>query len=379
KELLLEAVLETERAWFILVPVVVLAAALFVVVAAIVGLRPFFGTKQSTPKRPHEAAFSLWAGPALLTGLGLVTGIMPNSVSRALVTPSVAAVLGYFDPIDLYLWPGFNLALVLSGVSLMLGIGLYLGWTAFRHKTSWMEQIFAWGPVRWYEWSLEGLNWLARTQTRLLQSGYLRYYLLTVILTTTGLVGYTLLSRVGLPGQLGWSSIRFYEFALTLLILLAALATVLAPSRLSAVAALGVVGYGVALIFILFGAPDLAMTQFMIETLTVILFVLVFYHFPRFTQLAPPPARLRDAVVAVMTGGVMTALVLAAVATPSGSVAAPYFAETSKPLAHGRNIVNVILVDFRAIDTFGEIVVLAVAGIGVYALLKLRPRKGGGP
>jgi len=73
----------------------------------------------------------------------------------------------------------------------------------------------------------------------------------------------------------------------------------------------------------------------------------------------------------------MTALVLAAAATPSSSVVAPYFAANSVPVAHGRNVVNVILVDYRAIDTFGEMVVLAVAGIGVFALLKLRLKKGG--
>ncbi len=106
-------------------------------------------------------------------------------------------------------------------------------------------------------------------------------------------------------------------------------------------------------------------------------YVLVFYHMPRFTEKSTRAVRLRDVVVAIGTGSLMTALVLAAAATPSGSVLATYFAEHSVPLAHGRNIVNVILVDYRALDTFGEIVVLAVAGSGVFALLKLRPKKGG--
>ena len=136
------------------------------------------------------------------------------------------------------------------------------------------------------------------------------------------------------------------------------------------------VGYGVALIYILYGAPDLAMTQILVETLTVILFVLVFYHLPRFAQFSNLASRARDAAIAIATGGLITALVLAAAATPPESVLAPYFAEHSKPLAHGSNIVNVILVDFRALDTLGEITVLAVAAIGVYALLKARPRRG---
>jgi multicomponent Na+:H+ antiporter subunit A len=176
----------------------------------------------------------------------------------------------------------------------------------------------------------------------------------------------------------GLFEIRFYEAGLAVLILLAALASVGSRSRLGAVAALGVVGFSVGLIFILFGAPDLAMTQFMIETLTVILFVLVFYHLPRFARLSSRAARIRDLIVAAMAGSTMTALVLVASSVQLHRPISDYFAENSQPLAHGRNIVNVILVDFRGIDTLGEITVLAVAGVGVYALLKLRLAKGGG-
>jgi len=131
----------------------------------------------------------------------------------------------------------------------------------------------------------------------------------------------------------------------------------------------------VALIYLLFGAPDLAMTQFAIESLTVILFVLAFYHLPRFAQLSPPRSRARDALVALLAGGLMTALVLAAVGVQLSPSISGYFTEAALPLAHGRNIVNVILVDFRGLDTLGEITVLGIAGVGVYALLKLRSRK----
>src|SRR4029079_13563891 len=112
------------------------------------------------------------------------------------------------------------------------------------------------------------------------QSGYLRYYLMITVAATVGLVGYALLGRGTLTVALDWSDLRFCEAGLAALILLAALAAILVKSRLTAIAALGVVGYGVALIYVLFGAPDLAMTQFLVETLTVILFVLVFYHLP---------------------------------------------------------------------------------------------------
>ena len=144
-------------------------------------------------------------------------------------------------------------------------------------------------------------------------------------------------------------------------------------SRLAAILALGVVGYGIAVVFALHGAPDLAMTQFVIETLTVILCVLVFHRLPRYETISTGAARARDAVVALAAGGLMTALVLVANdVTPAVSIG-DWLAERSYPDAHGRNVVNVILVDFRGIDTLGEITVLAVAAVGVHALVRLRP------
>jgi len=117
------------------------------------------------------------------------------------------------------------------------------------------------------------------------------------------------------------------------------------------------------------------MTQFMIETLTVILFVLVFYHLPRFTALSTRTELVRDAVTALAFGGLITIIVSTGAGIQLHPKISDYFIENSVPLAHGRNVVNTILVDFREFDTFGEITVLAIAGIGVYALLRLRPRK----
>jgi multicomponent Na+:H+ antiporter subunit A len=115
------------------------------------------------------------------------------------------------------------------------------------------------------------------------------------------------------------------------------------------------------------------MTQIAIETLTVVLFVLVLSRRPlQFADLSSSATRIRDGVLALTAGGLMTALVLIVTAEPGRSRLAPYFAENSLLLAKGRNVVNVILVDFRALDTLGEITVLAVAAIGVYTLLKLR-------
>jgi multicomponent Na+:H+ antiporter subunit A len=126
----------------------------------------------------------------------------------------------------------------------------------------------------------------------------------------------------------------------------------------------------VAIVFLTFGAPDLAMTQVLIETLTVIVFVLVLYHLPQIGSLVQG-GRLRDAAVSLAFGGLMTVLVLATLTPGVRESISAYFLQQSLPAAHGRNVVNVILVDFRALDTLGEIAVLALAGLGVLVLLRV--------
>lgn len=379
KELLFEAVLESENSRALLVGVALFSGVFFVAAAAIIAVKPFFGALKATPKVAHEAPPSLWLGPVVLAPLGLILGVFPGLVANALMSPAVAAILGRAEPLKLSLWHGFNAALALSGASLLLGLLAFASWAALRRAHARCEAIFGFGPARCYEVGLVILNRVASLQTRWLQNGYLRAYVMTIIVTTTGLAGYTLLTREGLPALLTrplqeWD-VRFYEAALAGLIVLAAYAAVRADSRLAALAALGVVGYGVSLIYLFFGAPDLAMTQVLVDTLTVILFVLVFYHLPKFARLSGTFARVRDAAIAICGGALMTTLVLVTNTVTLTQPISGYFLENSLPKGYGRNIVNVILVDFRALDTLGEITVLSLAGIGVFALLKLRPHR----
>jgi multicomponent Na+:H+ antiporter subunit A len=127
------------------------------------------------------------------------------------------------------------------------------------------------------------------------------------------------------------------------------------------------------LIFVFYGAPDLAITQILVETLTVVLFVYVIYHLPRFAILASKKSRLKDGVIALLFGSVMSLLVLKSLSIYHPSLS-DFFGQYSYLKAYGKNVVNVILVDFRALDTLGEITVLSAAALGVYALLKLKSR-----
>jgi multicomponent Na+:H+ antiporter subunit A len=379
KELLLEAVLEAPQFWLLFTITVVVAGAVNVAMAFVVGYKPFFGSERPTPKHAHEAPISLWLGPAILAILGIGIGVFPAVVAANLIAPAVLAVYGEPISVVLALWHGLNPALFMSLLSVLTGYGLFKTWEAWRKRTSQLERFLSWGPTWWYDKSLDLLNDVARNLTGLIQSGRLHHYITIIIFTTLGLVGYTFVTRgVRLSFQ-SLPELRFYEAGLAILILLAALAAVRSRSRLSAVAALGVVGFGVALTFVLFGAPDLAMTQLMIETMTVILLVLVLYHLPGFARLSTRVQRRVDAVIALSAGAMMTLLVLVATSVEQFPPISGYFAENSYRLGHGRNIVNVILVDFRALDTMGEITVLALAGVGVFALLKLRLGKEGRP
>jgi multicomponent Na+:H+ antiporter subunit A len=197
--------------------------------------------------------------------------------------------------------------------------------------------------------------------------------LLVVVSAAVLIVGVTLMLRGAAVWPRGQTEIRPYEAIVAIAMLVAIVTAVRSASRLGAVAALGAVGAGMALLFAMLGAPDLAMTQFVVEALLVLLFVLAFYDLPPSTSRSSPAVRRRDATVALAGGLIMGVLALVAAAVQIQPPISEYFIDNSVSAAHGRNVVNVILVDFRAADTLGEISVVAVAAVGVYALVKLRP------
>jgi multicomponent Na+:H+ antiporter subunit A len=374
KKLIYEAALTAPAAGWLLTIMVLLSNIFTVVVAGMVAIRPFWRKPGNTPKPAHEAPPSLWLGPLLLAGLGLLLVIIlefvPGNLLKPFLATSATAIAAELVQVKVAAWSGFNVIFWLSLATLATGTVLYGGRAELRRLMPTADIGANFGPERGYTLALDGLLKVAAGQTRLLQHGYLRFYLLTMTLVAAGLVGYTLLTRYGLNLGVDFSGVRIHEVAVTVVILLATVAAVVSTSRLATIAALGAVGYGLSLLFVFYGAPDLAMTQMAVETLTVIILALTLYHLPRFSQLTSSGSRVRDALIALGLGGLMAVLALTALAVPMQSRLTPFFAENSVTLAKGRNIVNVILVDFRALDTLGEITVLAVAAIGIYALLK---------
>jgi len=380
KELLYEAKLAAPSAAEMITFAGVGANTIMVAVAIIVGIRPFTGATKplASDSHAHEAPWTLWLGPMVLAASGLVFGLFPELVGAGLIEPAVAAMRGEQTAIKLKLWHGVNVVFLMSVATVLGGVVLYLLRERIRKLAAAISGLAMFGPTNLYELGLRGLLRFAALQTAFIQHGKLRLYILTVLVASLGGVGYALTRFGGVPMFESWQGLTFIEVAVALTMLVATVVVVTTKSRLTALVALGVVGYGVAMLFVFYGAPDLAITQILVETLSLLLFVLVVYKLPRFTPHSTMRRRLGDATLALAAGAVMTLLVLKAVHVTAGPRISEYLAANAIN-AYGRNIVNVILVDFRALDTFGEIVVLAAAALGVVALFKFdRPSGKGG-
>lgn len=372
KEMLYQAGLRAPQHAVLLTKVLVITAVALFAVAGAAGVRPFFGRPPAPGPQRHEAPVGLWFSSVLLAFGGLWFGLTPSRLEKAVEAAVLAIAPHQSVDVRLSLVHGLNPALMLSGLSVAAGFLLYRLHARYIGSMEPWSKLAGFGPARGYEALLSALNRLALWQTRRLQSGYLRSYLLIIVAATLGVSAAPLLRHRELAPVSAAVNLRWHELLLAIAIVAGIATAVRTASRLTAVAALGVVGLGIALLFAWLGAPDLAMTQLAVETLTVILLVLVLYHLPDFSTLTTRRGRLRDAAFALAAGTFMTLLVLTVTTEKSDSKLAAYFVEQAKPLARGCNVVNVILTDFRALDTLGEITVLAVAAVGVYALVRLR-------
>ncbi len=349
--------------------VVVLAAAAVVASACLggagfmAGIAPFSGRSSPAPS-PHEAPVLLWLGPLILGAAGLAFGLFPHLLS-SIVGLARAPITGTAAAVSVALWHGLTVTLALSAVTLAASLLLY----AYRRQLWRLAWPAALDAGRLYTATVDALDALSRGIGPSLQNASLRSYVLTVTSTGVALVAVALVTARILPAPGRSTSVQFHEGVLAGLIIAGALSAAAARSTMAAVLSLGVVGYGVAVMYALLGAPDLAMTQFAVETLTVVIFVLVFSRMRGFGDLSSRFVKLRDALVAVSAGAIVTTLVLFIGASGTTSRLAGYFADAAPRLAHGRNIVNVILVDFRGFDTLGEATVLVTVAIGVRALL----------
>ncbi len=348
--------------------VCVIGNALLLALALKIGVHPFLGSQPVT-RLKHSVPASMWLGPLMLAVTGLLTGILAYPLSSDIIISAVSVAAG--EKIDYYLklWHGWNLPLLLSAITVTLGLIVY-GYRRrlwemllpLAERKSLFESI--------YDSSLTGFVSFAKLTTRLLQSGYLRIYFIITIVFFCFVLGFELFTLGKIPAVFDFTGIRTLEVAIGVLVVASTITAATAQSRITALLSLGLIGFSVATIFLYYSAPDLAITQIIVETLTLVLFMLVILKLPRFKNYSSKRARWLDCLIACSAGTVMTALVLKAQAIMLEPPISKYFGDFSYLEAKGRNVVNVILVDFRAMDTLGEITVLAIAAIGVWVLVR---------
>jgi len=359
--------------------VAALGGALFVGYSLTLLWEAFF--RQTAPAQPahihHTPAFWFVFPALLLTLIGTIIPFVTGLVEKVLLGAPASAIANTEIKVHLALWHGFTPVFLISMLAIAAGVALC--WQRARIRAL-FANVPAWlTGVGVFDWLYQRSYDLARLVTRVVQGGQLAGQ---VSITFLCLVGVLLYVLIGLDGAaefiIDWRVLpEFHEAVLAALAIVAAIVTVRAPDRLSAIISLGVVGVVITLIFVFFAAPDLALTQLLIEVLTVVLLVLVFFRIPPIVHIKTPRfVQWRNFLLAVAVGCVGFTLALFSVAQPYAPSIGDFFLLNSVSAAHGGNVVNVILVDFRGFDTLAEIAVLAIAAIGGYGLLRasrLRP------
>ena len=358
-----------------LVTLALVAGSIFTVAYSARFLWGAFGRKPGVADTPVHRPGPLLSWPAGLCALGgLVLGIANSVVD--VDAQSYAAAYPATSPVEagyhLALWHGLGLPLLASAVALVLGYALHRSWSTVGRLAGSLPRALS--AQHAYELAVGGTERVATAVTGRLQVGSVPTYLTVILVTVVALPGTAVLVGGSWPDQPVYHAPL--QLPLALLVTLAALALVWVRRRFTAVLLVGVVGYGVGGLFIVDGAPDLALAQFLVETLSLVAFVFVLRRMPGRFTLERQRARVQvpKAVVAAVAGGMVagTAVVLSGARQVPPTTSAE-FIRLAPEGAGATNVISAIIVDFRALDTVGEITVLFVAAVGVASLVLATP------
>ena len=373
KEMMLDAASDTD--WAGSTMAVSVAATIGALLSVAYSLRfiwhVFFGpVRDDYPSKPHDPPLGMWAGPALLAILVVAIGILPAAIVGPLVAVAGDAVIGdaktpYYS---LKIWHGVNAALIMSIIAVVGGLtllvlhgGLNRVWLALPRPEA--KVIF--------DWLVERIAGLSRAITEITHNGAISRYLAIMVVASVAL-GLVAFSGGGLAAPTRELLPVPIAVAVGWVLLIAAAVSIVAMHhhRFRALVLVGIIGLMISFGFVYLSAPDLALTQISVETVTIMLLLLALHFMPKSTPKESPAwLRLRDGAIAGIAGlgvaGLTYAFLLRDVSTISG-----YHLDNSYEGGGGTNVVNVILVDFRGYDTYGEIIVLGIAGLVVYALME---------
>jgi len=376
KDLIYEATLHANQHMALYLTIAAVTTNVCLVAAGFMaGIKPFTGKLPQEYEKVHLPYSSMWMPPLVLAVLGFVFGCFPGLIGDYLIQPTVNILSVTPTAVDLKIWHGFNTVLLLSGATLITGTIVYFANKPSDQKTVFIAHLSAYSSQNVFEnwWSL--FNRFSARYSNFMHNGFLRSYLIKIIIFAELLLAYELI--IGGPIYIDYSKlspISIYECVNVLILIAALYLTVTTSSRLTAVIGTSVIGYAICLMFVFYSAPDLAMTQFTIDTLTVVLFVFVLFNLPSFL-IIPNSNKLsvtRDIFVALSFGAILSIIAIKVLQVPTSTAVSDFYRQYAYTLAKGKNVVNVILVDFRGLDTMFEIVVLSIAALGVYSLIKLK-------
>lgn len=370
KELVYEAKVHAPRAYWFILPAGVLTNMIMVFLSLRLSIDVFWGRAGRYSSRPLRPAISMILGPLVLVFLSLLLGLFPQSIANELTAEAILDINPHFGVIELKLWSGWNIVQLISLLTLVLGVLLYIKKEKFigfaqSINIKYFARRFSHFFFRMIDWFLV----FTKEKTRTIQHGVHRFYLITVFSAAAVLVWLHIWHSHTVQITLDFDNIPISQAAILLLIIVAVFFAVSAPSRAIALISMGVIGFSIVMIFIVFSGVDLPITMILAEVMMIILSMALLSYLPHYKRLSDQGERMRDAIVATAVGASMTVLILQASAVDLGAPISDFYKEVSYSEAFGRNIVNVILVDFRAFDTLGEITVLAIAGLGIFSLL----------
>ncbi|MCG7339430.1 Na+/H+ antiporter subunit A [Staphylococcus sp. ACRSN] len=382
KEKFLESMIEVTHANLfslnsigILIPIIAILGSIFTFVYAVrlIG-QVFLGTykPKDLPNKPHEAPILMLIAPITLAILVITFGLFPSILSESIIAPATNAIsMKQTSPVEFHMFHGFTQAFLSTLLIYIIGCLLIL---TFSY---WIKLLKS-QPTKltinyWYDKFGSVTPNISKQITNSYVTGFTRNNLVIIFIS---LIIITIVTLIVTPFSINLknvSEIRPFELIIVVLIITAASMIIFAHSRLFSIIMASAVGYCVAIFFIFFGAPDLALTQFVVESISTALFLLCFYHLPNLNRhQETQPFKWINVLVSVGAGAVVTVLGLIAYGNRHFSSIGSFYKEHVYDLAHGTNMVNVILVDFRGTDTLFESSVLGIAGLGVYTMIKLR-------
>lgn len=355
-----------------LIPGLATLAAVFSVAYSLRFIHDVFfnGEPVNLPKfPPHEPPRSMKIPVEILVFLCILVGTFPAFSVSGLLASAAQASLGHELPAySLSIWHGFNLPLLMSVIAMLGGIALY---SMRRPLYQWYDGLPDLNALETFGQTLQNAYTRVSRVIAVLQAVSLQRYIAIMLSALVLLIGWTLLPMDSLGGNAPLSPADPLTLLGLLAMSLVALLTVIYHrKRLRALVTLGLVGLIVSMLFARFSAPDLALTQLVVEVVTILLMLLVLNFMPATTpRESSSLRRLRDFCIAAASGGLFAVLSYAVLSRPYDNSLARYYLANSVPGGGGTNVVNVVLVDFRGFDTLGEISVLAITAIAILALL----------